>query len=71
MDFLLKNATDTKSEEELIKLLRNQSNGEHSSVFNKRTIAEIFVNAEQKHAWIWLLRESDKDLIKYDLSWAF
>jgi len=45
--------------------------GEKMSIFNERTIARVIVNLEQLVAHIWLLRESDKGWVEYDLHKSF
>jgi hypothetical protein len=70
LEFLLKHSNEIKDFDGLISTLKNDSNGDSKSVFNRRTIGQIFLNFEINNAKIWLLREADKGLLNYDISWA-
>ncbi len=52
---------------DLQKLMSNNSKKTRTSVFNKGTIARMIVNLEKFIAYIWLLRESKKGWIKYNI----
>ena len=55
------------SEQELMKLVSDTSQGPDLSIFNERTIARMIVDLEQRIAKIWLLREAAKGWVEYPL----
>lgn len=58
------------SEEELKKLVSDDSQGPDLSVFNERTIARMIIDLEQMVANIWLLREADRGWVEYPLGFV-
>lgn len=53
------------SEQELMQLVSDTSQGPDLSIFNERTIARIIVDLEQRRAKIWLRREAAKGWVEY------
>lgn len=47
--------------------MSDNSKGSKVSVFNERTIARVIVDLERSMAYVWLLRESEKGWIEYDI----
>ena len=55
------------SEEELIEVVSDTSDGVKKSVFNERTIGRIIFNLKEGYAKVWLLREKDAGWVEYPL----
>jgi len=55
------------TEQELMTLVSDTSQGPDLSIFNDRTIARIIVDTEQRRAKIWLRREAAKGWVEYPL----
>jgi len=56
--------------EQLQLLLSDQSNGKVLSIFNERTVARMIVDLQSLRAFVWLLRENDKDWVEYELKFV-
>ena len=48
-------------------LMSNKSKGSKASIFNERTIARMIVDLEKLVIYVWLLRESEKGWVEYDV----
>jgi isopenicillin-N N-acyltransferase-like protein len=51
--------------EDMVQLMQDSSNGVEKSILNKRTIAQVIIDLENRKALIWLLRENEKGLVEY------
>ncbi|HEX8036728.1 MAG TPA: C45 family peptidase [Ktedonobacterales bacterium] len=61
------NVSPHMSEQELMNLVSDTSQGPDLSIFNERTIARMIVDVEQRRAKIWLRREAAKGWVEYPL----
>jgi len=66
-NFATKNVRGRMSQEEMIKLMSDQSLGPDLSVLNERTIGRLIIDLEQRVAKVWLKREAEKDWVNYPL----
>ena len=55
------------TEQELMELSSDQSQGPDLGIFNERTIARMVIDLERRVAKIWLAREADKGWVVYPL----
>jgi hypothetical protein len=65
--FTSQNLKKSMSLVEMQNIMSDESKGKKVSVFNERTIARMIVDLESFTIYIWLLRESEKGWIKYDV----
>jgi len=66
-EFAYQNTKKSMSLNGLQQLMDDKSKGSKISVFNERTIARMIVDLEKFAAYVWLLRESEKGWIQYDI----
>ncbi|NOY89235.1 MAG: hypothetical protein GXO93_07605 [FCB group bacterium] len=66
-EFASINVKKFMSLDDLQNLMSNESKGKKISVFNERTIARMIVDLEKLVAYIWLLREPEKEWVEYDI----
>jgi len=67
-EFASKNIRKSMSLTDLKKLMSDISKGTKVSVFNERTIARMIIDLEKLVAYVWLLREPEKDWVEYDIN---
>lgn len=65
--YAFQNTKKSMSLNGLQKLMDDKSNGSKTSVFNERTIARMIVDLEKFVAYVWLLRESEKGWMQYNI----
>jgi hypothetical protein len=64
-------ARSSMAEDEVMRLVCDETNGSTDSIFNRNTIARAIVDLDRRIARFWLKRESKKGWVEYPIDFLF